>query len=99
MLQRKLPNKIELCNEMLIQSVSVHMFLFTDFILDEGTKFVIGFVMVAFIGLLLGFNLIFILFFGFKSLTLIYRKYKNLFVDKFLEESSESDNEFSQEVS
>ena len=59
--QKKLLNRIELANEMLIQSVSVHMFLFTDFILDEDTKFAIGFVMVGFIGLLLLSNLVFIL--------------------------------------
>ena len=65
---------------MLIQSVSVHMFLFTDFILDENAKFAIGFAMVLFIGLLLAFNIIFILYYGVKALTLIGKKYKNLFM-------------------
>ena len=79
----KLQNRIELMNELLIQLVSVHMFLFTDFILDEDLKFAIGFIMVSFIGVLLIFNLAFILYFGYQALNLIYRKYKNLYDFKY----------------
>ena len=51
------------------------MFLFTDFILDEDTKYAIGFGMVTFIGLFLVFNLALVLFFGANDLKLLYKKY------------------------
>ena len=92
--QLRLLNVVELINEFLIQAVSVHMFLYTDFIHDETTKFGIGFSMIGFIGLVLLYNLSFVFYFGLKSTYLIYKKYKNQFVHKYLtekkiEESSE----------
>ena len=72
------------------------MLLFTDFILDEDTKFAIGFVMVSFIGLFLVFNLALVLFFGAKDLMLLFKKYSKRFKHKFFpqpEEESESESE------
>jgi hypothetical protein len=51
------------------------MFLFTDFILNEGIKSAIGFSMVSFIGVFLLFNLGLVLFFGANDLKLVSKKY------------------------
>ena len=49
----RLQNALEVFNEFMIQCVSVHMFLLTDYISDENIKYGVGFIMVSFIGALL----------------------------------------------
>lgn len=59
------------------------MFLFTDFILDENTKYVIGFMMVAIIGLFLILNLGLVIFFGAHALKLLYSRNSKIIKHKY----------------
>ena len=80
------------------------MFLFTDFIMDEDTKFTIGFSMVSFIAIFLLFNLILVLYFGANDLNLLYIKYSRQFMHWYHqyfpkpEEETESEDEEEKEA-
>ena len=64
--QNRLLNLTETFNEMLIQLVSINMFLFTDFVLSEDVKYMVGYCMIFQIVLILIFNLSFVFYFGLR---------------------------------
>ena len=68
------------------------MFLFTDFISDENTKYGIGFSMISFIGVLLVSGLGFVIFFGIKATYLLYKRHKNRFMHKYFPEQEEHED-------
>ena len=74
-----LPNFIEIVNQAFINFISSMMLTFTDFIPDEETKYLLGWVMIFLICLQMLFNIFFVCWFTSKSFKLIYVKYSKRF--------------------
>jgi len=59
-------NRIELFNEAFVSIISLHMLVFTDWVTDEDTKFLMGWSMVIFLAVMVTVNLQFIILHGGK---------------------------------
>ena len=71
----RLSNNIELFNEFMISTVSIHMLFFTDRIDKAEDQYKIGFFMIALICLMMSLSLICVFYFAFKAIKLVCVKY------------------------
>ena len=68
-------NNIELTNEIFITLSTLHIGIFTDFVLDQEAQYLMGFSMITIIGLCTFFNLFYILKYSFKGLKLVHKRF------------------------
>jgi hypothetical protein len=77
-LESALKNRIELFNEFMICCVTFFILNFTDWVGDKPIQTTYGWVMNAYIFVIIAFNSIFILGSGARSIKLVLIKYKNI---------------------
>jgi len=78
-----LQNRIELFNEFLICNVTFLILNFTDWVGDKPIRVMYGWVMNILVFVIIGFNSSFILYFGGRSISMLFTKYKNRLVYRF----------------
>jgi len=73
-------NNLEIYNDILVFYVTLHFFLFTDFVPEAETQYIIGYSCIGMIGLGMFVDIFFIFWQNILVLRLIIIKYWNLFL-------------------
>ena len=71
-------NRIELFNEFMICTVTFFILNFTDWVGDRSVRIIYGWVMNALIFVIIAVNSSFVLYYGGKSIVLLFKKVKNI---------------------
>lgn len=71
-------NRLAIVNEQFIFLASLNMILFTDWVGEAETQFFYGYFMIGTVLACIVYNLCFVLYYGFRSIGLLYKKYYNL---------------------
>ena len=82
-LDTRLNNRFELFNDLSVYAISLHFYLFSDFVAEESTKSDIGWSAILFIGLNVAVNMVPVLFGIFKQVKMVIVKYWRLLKAKW----------------
>jgi hypothetical protein len=75
----RVKNRLEIFNEVCIFYSVLHMNFFTDWIADAQMQYSLGWSLITLVVFCIITNLVFIFYFGFNSICLLFRKYKQRF--------------------
>ena len=74
-----LQNRILLFNELMVQFISIHVMLFTDWVTSEDDKFFYGWHICFWISVMILYNMQFVIRYTVRVIYLVIKKYFNVF--------------------